>query len=463
LYRARNPVSYLLALLSGLLACCLGCGSGIVTNSVTSATLPSIWVGAWANAMTNANPVESNKGGKDRSFRFLIYPTIGGSEERVRFSNLYGLTPVTIGAARLAVGRDGSPAVDSEENVALSFDGKPSVTLAPGQVLNSDPVKVTFSFGQVLAVSVYLQGSFGPVSRHNALFPVNYQAADDSGDNTADLAGTKFVAAHSEWLLLNGLDVYGPYQGTFVLFGSSTTDGFHSNYSADKVYPVPNTPVEGQHESRLSDWLARRLNAAGYKIGVVNLGIPGDTVTNDITNTTSNVQNANQRISHDVLTIPHPLAMVSYFGSIDIRSPECKSAPAIEEATTRLVATAHAANLPVLLATLPPSAFCTNPTQANYGPVPSPSDPYAGGVGGSGIANGGEVQRMLLNEWIRSTGVNLPGVVGVAEFSKALEDSARPSFLQSQYNSGDNYHPNGNGYHAEALSIPLVSLPAPLP
>lgn len=422
-----------------------------------------MWVGAWANAMTNATAVEGNKGGKDRSFRFLVYPTVGGSEERVRFSNFYGVTPVTIGAARLAIGQDGSPAVDATENVALTFDGMPSVTLAPGQVLNSDPVKMTFSFGQVLAVSVYLQGSFGPVSRHNSSFAVNYRAADGTGDNTADVAGTSFVAAHDEWLLLNGIDVYGTYQGTFVLFGSSTTDGTHSNYSADKVYPVPNTPVDGQHNSRLSDWLAQRLNAAGYRVGVVNLGVPGDTVTDDITNTLGNVQNANQRISHDVLTIPHPLAMVSYFGSIDIRSPECKSAPAIEEATTRLVATAQAAKLPVLLATIPPSAFCTNPAQSNYGPVPSPSDPYGGGVGGSGMANGGEVQRMLLNDWIRSAGVNLPGVVGVADFSRALEDAARPSFLQAQYNSGDNYHPNGNGYHAEALSIPLSSLPAPIP
>ncbi len=455
-------------ILTTLLVASLGCGSGsggtVATPiTVAPAVKPSIWVGTWANAMTNADTSTTNHGGTNRSFRFLVFPTIGGTQERVRFSNYYGTTPVTIGAARLAVGQDGSPKIDATQDAALTFDGQPSVTIAPGQVVMSDPAKVTFTFGQALAVSMYLQGSFGPVSRHNALFATNYAGPDNGGDLTADPLGAGLSNMHDEWLLLNGIDVYGPYQGTLILFGSSTTDGFHSNYGDDQVYPAPNKPVDGQHSNRLSDWLARRLNAAGYKIGVVNLGVPGDTVTDDVTNTANHVQNANQRISHDALTIANPLAMVTYFGSIDIRSSDCKSAPAIEAATTQMIATAHTAGLPVLVATIPPSAFCTNPAQPNYGPFPNAADPYAGGVGPNSTPNGGELQRMALNDWIRSTAVNLPGVAGIADFSGALVDASRPSFLLPQYNSGDNYHPNGNGYHAEADSVPLAVLPPPLP
>ncbi len=411
--------------------------------------------------MTNADVNANNAGGADQTFRFTVHPTIGGTQERVRFSNYYGTTPITIGAARLAVSKPGTSAVDSTQDTALLFGGQPSVTIAPGQVVTSDAAKITFTFGQVLAVSMYLKGSFGPMSRHSALFVQNYRSASGAGDLTGDTAGEQLSSNHDEWLLLNGVDVYGPYQGTFILFGSSTTDGFHSNYSSDQVYPTPNTPVAGQEASRLSDWLAKRLNAAGYQIGVVNLGIPGDTVTDDVTNTLNNVQNANQRIMHDALTVPNPLAMVTYFGSIDIRSPDCKSAPAIIDATKTMVATAHTAGLPVLLATIPPSAFCTNPAEPNYGPFPNPGDPYAGGVTGTHISNGGEVQRMALNDWIRSAGATLPGVAGVADFSAALTDPARPSFMLPQYNSGDNYHPNGNGYHAEADVVPLAVLPAP--
>ena len=440
----------------------LGCGSGIHGGAVTTATptvTPSIWVGTWADAMTNADASAVNSGGTDRTFRFTVYPTLGGTQERVRFSNFYGTTPVTIGSARLAISKTGSAAIDSTQDTALLFNGQSSVTIAPGQVIISDPAKITFTFGQVLAVSMYLKGSFGQVSRHNSLFVQNYQSANGAGDLTGDTGGKGLTSNHDEWLLLSGIDVYGPYQGTFILFGSSTTDGFHSNYSSDQVYPAPNVRVDGQFSSRLSDWLARRLNAAGYQVGVVNLGVPGDTVTDDVTNTLNNVQNANQRIAHDALTVPNPLAMVTYFGSIDIRSPDCKSAPAIIDATKAMVATAHAAGVPVLLATIPPSAFCTNPAEANYGPFPGAGDPYAGGVTGDDTPNGGEVQRMALNDWIRATGATLPGVAGIADFSAALTDLSRPSFMLPQYNSGDNYHPNGSGYQAEADTIPLTVLP----
>ena len=224
---------------------------------------------------------------------------------------------------------------------------------------------------------------------------------------------------------------------------------------------MPNVPVDGQHASRLSDSLAKRLNAAGYRLGVLNEGVPGDTVTVDSTNTINDVQNANARIANDVLAQPNVVAMVPYFGSIDIRSPDCKSAPAIEAAIETMVATAATAGIRVLLATIPPSAFCTNPAQANYGPVPTPTAPYAGGTGpgsGPGPENGGEVQRTLLNAWLRESGAGLPGVVGIADFDAALADPARPNFLLAPYNSGDNYHPTGAGYGAEADVLPLQLL-----
>ena len=449
-----------------LLVCCsfcvASCGSSAIPFSgpLPVAAKPSLWAGAWGIAMTNAVADADNAGSNEESFRFLVTPTIGGLQERVRFSNVYGLTAVTLGAAHLSVGEDGSRAVDPTHDVALSFSGQPGVTIAPGQVVVSDPVALTFSFGQTLAISAYLKGGFGPVSKHPSLFITNYRSGAGSGDKTADTTGASYTKTLGDWLLINGIDVYGPYQGTLALFGSSTTDGTHSNYSSTMVYPTPNVPLPGQHTNRLSDWLARRLNAAGYQIGVVNEGIGGDTVTDDITNQTNHVKNANQRIAQDVLSLPNLLGMVTYFGSIDIRSPDCKSAPAIEAATEQMIATAAAAKAPVILATIPPSAFCTNPQEANYGPYPSPAAPYAGAIT-PGPANGGEIQRLALNAWIRQTGANLPGVVGIADFDKALADPARPNFLLAPYNSGDNYHPTGLGYQAESGVIPLSVLPKP--
>jgi hypothetical protein len=111
------------------------------------------------------------------------------------------------------------------------------------------------------------------------------------------------------------------------------------------------------------------------------------------------------------------------------------------------------------MATLPPSAFCNTPGSPNYGPVPNPNDPYAGE--GNPPTNGGMVQRNLVNAWIRTTAVNLPGVVGIADFDKALADQAYPDFMLPYLNSGDNFHPNGPGYGVQSGAIPLnVLLPA---
>lgn len=445
-----------------LLYCSLGmvgCGSSVVplSSPSTAAAKPSIWIGAWGIAMTNATSDAENAGSHEETFRFLVTPTIGGSEERVRFSNVYGLTSVSLGAAHLSIGQEGSSAVDPTHDVALSFAGQPGVTIAPGQVVVSDPVALSFSFGQTLAISAYLKGDFGPVSKHPSLFITNYRSGTGSGDKTADTTGASYTGRLDDWLLVNGIDVYGPYQGTLALFGSSTTDGTHSNYSSTMVYPTPNVPVPGQHTDRLSDWLARRLNAAGYQIGVVNEGVAGDTVTDDVTNQINHVKNANQRIAQDVLSLPNLLGVVTYFGSIDIRSPDCRSAPAIEAATEQMIASAAAAKVPVILATIPPSAFCTNPAEANYGPYPNAANPYAGALT-PGPANGGEIQRLAFNTWIRQSGANLQGVAGIADFDQALADPARPDFLLAPYNSGDNYHPTGLGYQIESGVIPLSSL-----
>ena len=445
----------------------LGCAPGtffeIPDGPTTAAPVgpqTPIWVGAWGDAIDNNDSVGDNQGGSNKSFRFIVNPTIGGTMERVRFSNYYGTTPVTIGAARLSVARRYTSHINTAHDAPLTFNGQASVTMAPGQVVTSDPVSITFDFGQTLAISVYLPGTFGPVARHSSIFVSNYFTDNGAGDRTREPLGKSFTHTTTDWLLINGVDVYGPYQGTLALFGSSTTDGFHSNYSDDQIYPVPNTPVANQFDDRLGDWLAHRLIAAGYRIGIVNLGIPGDTVTADVENTINDTRNANQRVQSDVLTLPNLLAAMTYFGSIDIRSPDCQSAPAIETATATLVATLAAAKVPVVMATLPPSAFCTNPAQANFGPVPSAANPYAGGLT-PGPPNGGEVQRIAFNQWVRATGAKLPGVAGVLDLDQALLDPDRPDFLLYPYNSGDNQHLNGNGYRQAANAFPLNVLPPP--
>jgi hypothetical protein len=435
-----------------------GCGSDVIQHGSTGnggmpVTTSAMWVGAWGASMSNADSVPDNAGGTERSYRFLVTSTIDGTQARVKFSNVYGSTPVALGAARLSWGKDGSPAIDTTHDVGLTFNGSKSVVLAPGSTVTSDSANISFGLGQVLAVSIYLKGNFDNVSRHDSYFVTNYSTADGAGDTTTDAVGSTFTKGMSDWLLVNEIDVYGQYQGTLAMFGSSTTDGFKSDYSSDKVYPTPNSPISTQHADRISDWMARRLAAAGYRIGVLNAGIPGDPITD-----VGAVPTPNQRFAQDILTLPNLLGIVSYFGSIDLRSSACTNAPEMEAATQQLVAKSAAAKLPIVLTTLPPTALCSNTASPNYGPLPDPNDPYAGGLT-PGPPNGAEIQRAAFNQWLRATGAGLPGVVGIADYDLALRDPQHTSFMLPQYNSGDNFHMNGNGYGAEANSISLGFLP----
>lgn len=377
----------------------------------------------------------------------IFRPTLSGTQERLHFSNFFGTAPVTIGSARLAISPNGTAAIDPANDVAVTFNGASSVTIPAGAVITSDSVKLNYSFGQRLAVSMYVKGTFGPLTQHISQGPQGFESPVNAGDTTGDAGGASFSLPNSEWFLLSGMDVFGAYQGTVVLFGSSTTDGFHSDFGDTNAYPTANVAVPGQDGDLPSDWLAGRLQAAGYQLGVLNAGIIADPIQDGI-----------DRLNRDVLQQSNVKAVVVYFGLVDIRSTACTSAPPIESSLSQIISMSATAGLRVVVATLAPSAFCSTPGSPNFGPVPSPSDPYAGE--GDPPTNGGMVQRNLANVWIRTTAAKLPGVVGIADYDKALADQVNPDFMIPGLNSGDNFHPNGVGYGVQTEAIPLdVLLP----
>jgi len=458
----RTQILFLLSF--SLLVFAVGCGStsnGLGSSAVAAPKpTPAVWATSWGNAPENALQTDTNPGGSEQSFRMIFRPTLSGTQERLHFSNFFGTGPVTIGAARLAVSPNGTAAIDAGNDVAVTFNGASSVTIPAGAIITSDSVKLTYSFGQRLAVSMYVKGTFGPLTQHESQGPGNFQSPINAGDTTGDAAGTSFSAPTDEWFLLSGMDVFGDYQGTVVLFGSSTIDGHNSNFGDANAYPTANVAVPGQDDDLPSDWLARDLQQAGYQLGVLNAGVLADPAgPNSATTPETGVQDGIGRLNRDVLQQTNVKAVVVYLGSIDIRSADCVSAPTVENSLSQIISMAAAAGVRVVMATLGPSAFCTTPGSPNFGPVPTPADPYGGE--GDPPTNGGMVQRNLVNAWIRSTAVNLPGVVGVADFDKVLADPAHPDFMLPNLNSGDNFHPNGVGYGVQSSAIPLNVLLAP--
>ena len=427
----------------------------VSTNPPSSPAAANMWVVAWGASQENAISSPVNPGGSEQTFRSFFYPTLAGGTERVRFSNYFGTTPITIGAARLAIAAI-PPAIDPSHDVALSFNGNSSVTIAPGAEIMSDPVNVTYAFGQKLAVTAYVKGTFPALSQHQSQVVENYNSPVNSGDVTTDALGTVINTANTEYFLISGMDVYGQYQGTFALFGSSTIDGHNSNFGNSNSYPTFNTPIPSQDNDAPSDALARNLNAAGFRVGVLNAGIVGE-VAGPSSGSPSGSPGVD-RIGRDALNQPGVKTVVIDLGSVDLRGSACGDAAEVEASLQNMVAQAHAAGVGVILGTITPATYCTNKNSPNYGPSPvNNADPFAGDIN-PGPRNPGNVQRQIVNTWIKTTGVNLPGVIGVADFETALAGPDHPDFLIPNLNSGDNFHPNGPGYQVKVNAIPVSSL-----
>jgi len=64
------------------------------------------WVGTWSASMHGqisfAGRNAPNDGFENQTVRMIVHTTIGGHRVRVRVSNAFGATPLTVGAAHLA-------------------------------------------------------------------------------------------------------------------------------------------------------------------------------------------------------------------------------------------------------------------------------------------------------------------------------------------------------------------------
>jgi hypothetical protein len=72
----------------------------------------------------------------------------------VRLSNEFGLRPVEVGAAHLALAGAGGM-IQTDTDRELTFHGKPTVTLLPGGPVLSDPVDLKVASLTHLAISLY--------------------------------------------------------------------------------------------------------------------------------------------------------------------------------------------------------------------------------------------------------------------------------------------------------------------
>lgn len=370
------------------------------------------WADGWAAAPDTAGPVLDAQ-----TVRQIVRTSIGGSQLRVRLSNLFGSVPVTLGPVHVAQSAGAADTVPGSDHVLL-FHGKPTVTIAKGESVLSDPLKMDVKPLQQLAVSIYVPADTHnhPATIHNAGLATAY--VTEHGDATAAARFPREETSGSRFYLTD-VEVAGPApRHTLVAFGDSITDGVGSKQDANERWP---------------DYLAARLQADPRlsSIAVADAGIGGNRILHD-----SYGPSALARFDRDALDKPGVRWVVLLEGINDIGGSgyawEAKdkiSAQQLIDGMKTLIARAHARHVKIYGATL---------------------TPY-GGSGWPYHSAAGEKTREQVNAWIRSSGA----FDGVVDFDKAVRDPAAPKKMLAAYDSGDHLHPNSAGYRAMAAAVDL--------
>ncbi|GLQ93613.1 SGNH/GDSL hydrolase family protein [Dyella acidisoli] len=391
--------------------------AGSVCTVVASAMAASgadhrAWVNTWAATPDIAGPVLNAQ-----TVRQIVRASIGGSEVRVRLSNLFGNVPITLGPVHVALSDHESDTVSGSDHVLL-FNGKPTVTIAKGESVLSDPVKMDVKALQQLAVSIYVpaDAQYHASTIHNAALATSY--ITESGDATAAIQFPRDEVSGNRFFLTD-VEVASPSsKHTIVTFGDSITDGVGSKDNANERWP---------------DYLAVRLQADAKfsSIGVANSGIGGNRILHD-----NYGPSALARFDRDALDKPGVRWIVLLESINDIGGSgyawEAKdkiTAQQLIDGMKTLIARAHAKHVKMYGATL---------------------TPY-GGNGWPYHSVAGEKTRQEVNAWIRSSGA----FDGVVDFDKAVRDPAAPEKMLAAYDSGDHLHPSSAGYQAMANAVDL--------
>jgi lysophospholipase L1-like esterase len=401
------------------------------------------WVTSWAASVHGpypaGNPVAQPvldrafespaRGASDQTFRLIVRPSLWGPRARLRFANTFGNQPVTLDDVFAGLQSAGGN-VAGGTNRRLTFNGKPALTLPPGQSGWSDPVLLPAAAASLLeerklAVSFHVAGAAGPMTWHAKALQTSYLSAPGSGSHGAEESDAAFPFTTTSWYFLDAVDVEAPAATeTVVCLGDSITDGTGSTINGDDRWP---------------DVLSRRLRAAhGSRFAVVNAGIGGNRISGpspyDPGSPFGGGPSALDRLDRDVLSLSGVSTVIWLEGINDLSSGASAEAviTAIREGVRRI--RAHG-GLRLIMGTI------------------------TAALGSSAAAGSPDVdaRRQTVNAFIRSAGL----FDGVIDFDAATRDP-RSGGLRAEYqpNSsiggpGDGLHPNRAGYLAMAHAIDL--------
>jgi lysophospholipase L1-like esterase len=375
------------------------------------------WVATWATAPQLVEPgnLPPAPGFADGTLRQKLRTSIAGRTIRVRFSNAFGDTPLTLEAAQVALSA-GDAAIRPESGRALTFHGSAAVTIQPGAMVISDAVALELPAMADVAVTVHTKGAPSDVTGHPGSRTTSYFAYGNAAVDAPDLPGAVRV---DHWYLLTGIDVLTDRPAAAIaVLGDSITDGRGSTTNGN---------------DRWTDRLSQRLraNPATADIAVLNLGLGGGRVLRHGLG-----PSAISRLDRDVIAEPGVKWLIILEGVNDIggavgaRAKGEPAAPAAEliAAYEQIVLRAHDHGIRVYGGTITPLGGFKN-----YDTPESEAD------------------RQAVNAWIRTAG-NFDGVI---DFDAIARDPANPTHLSAATDGGDHLHPSAGGHKILAEGIEL--------
>lgn len=370
--------------------------------TISSASAKKHWVATWATAEQVVEPhnCPPAPGLGNNSIRQIVQTSISGKEVRVKFSNEFSQGPVTINAveiARAATAGSSSDIIAGTE-VSLTFGGKKSVTIEPGKLVTSDPVKFPMGTRENVAITMHLgEASSTSVTGHPGSRTDSYLIEGQGSDFT-----NAVKTAH--WYIINAIEIKAEKKArAIVVLGNSITDGRGSTTN---------------EQNRWTDNLSRRLlaNKKTKRVSVLNMGLGGNCILNGGLGPTGK-----SRYPRDLFQQEGVKYIILFEGVNDLGGFGDATAKAkqIIEVYKQIIEEAHQRG--ILVYGAPVMQFKGN----NY------------------YSENHEAGRQQLNQWIRSGGY----FDGVIDFDAAMGNPDDPAQLNPKYLFENDYlHPNAEGY-----------------
>ncbi len=373
------------------------------------------WVGTWTTApqLVEPNNNPPSPGLTNNTLRQIVRISIGGDTLRVKFSNDFSTSAVTMKSVSIAASKGGS-AIDALTSKALTFKGSASVTMDAKTSVVSDPVAFQASSRMDIAITIVFGQTSASVTGHPGSRTTSYILAGDKAAST-DFAGS---VKTEHWYAINTIDVLAPRSaGAVAILGNSITDGRGSTTDQQNRWP---------------DILSAALlgNAKTRQVGVLNLGIGGNWVLDGGGLGPSGVS----RYQRDILDQSGVKWVVVFEGVNDIGSGGVNSAAAAKTRSDNLIAAykdmiskAKAKGFKVYGATI--MAFNGNSYYNQYS----------------------ESCRATVNRWIR-TGGFYDAVIDFDKLTRSASDTTKLGIATFQ---NDGLHPDAAGYKKMGESIDL--------